>query len=169
MKVFIWCFTLVVVITANTLMGETLGFRFGWLITLPVIYFIARSLCKKWDLFKINKGAQEKGCSPFELIKPDLTPDLLETCEALRGKHAELSVLLKKGVKKHELSRAYADILLDEYLKNGVGAEVTHAPEEKSAEDTPVCLHCGERLMPESLFCKYCGKAVAPKSEEEEA
>ena len=51
MKVVIWAGCLVVGTLLNALLGLLTGFKLGFLLFYPIVFFVAKKLCDHWDLY----------------------------------------------------------------------------------------------------------------------
>lgn len=116
MKALIWILSFFVITFLNLLLGYAAGFRMGSILLCVVWYLTARALCNKWDRYKISKNADKSGVTPFEFIKEYLPVDMLNHCETIRGKEDELKSYLKQCSKERKITRAYGDIICQEYM-----------------------------------------------------
>ncbi len=111
MKVLIWILSFFVITILNLLFGYATGFMMGGILFYIVWYFIARSLCKSWDKYKISKKAEKSGVTSFEFIRENINIDILKHCETIRCDEEELKSYLKQCSKDGKITRAYADII----------------------------------------------------------
>lgn len=54
MKVLIWIGCFFVATVLNTILGYVTGFKIGFFIFYPAVYFVAKKLCDKWEQHKHN-------------------------------------------------------------------------------------------------------------------
>ena len=125
MKAFIWISTFFVFSFLNLILGYAAGFRVGYLLFYLIWFYCARAMCKAWDKHRIAKKAKKVGISPFEYIKGKIPAAILAACEENRRNHDSLNRKLKEFTKDGLITRAYADILLDEYMKSRISANAS--------------------------------------------
>lgn len=165
MKAFIWISSCLVFSVLNVILGEATGFRIGSVLFYLIWFYSARAMCKAWDKHVIAKKAEKVGISPFAYIKGEIPKAVLTSCEQSRGNYDKLKEELKDYAKDKQITRAYADILLDEYMnprKSELLKPVTSADVEKvvTADRIRFCRKCGEKLIDGSKFCRKCGTEV---------
>lgn len=165
MKVFIWISSCLVFSVLNVILGEITGFRIGSVLFYIIWFYSARAMCKAWDKHRITKKAEKANISPFEYIKGEIPKEILVNCEENRGSYDRLKEELKDYAKEKQITRAYADILLDEYMNSPKIAvkeaiPITNAEKCITSEQAQFCRKCGEKLLDGSRFCRKCGTEV---------
>ena len=60
MKVLIWILTFFTIELLNTIQSYATGFRVGYLIVIALEWFIASTLCQKWDEHKKNQATNNE-------------------------------------------------------------------------------------------------------------
>lgn len=171
MKVLIWILTAFSVLFLNEILGMTAGFRLGPLFTYPLIFIIARWLCKSEDKKKHEERKRvfaayaaadraamlaEAGLNiETEEEKPPEGWQACPTCGRL-VREGYLCSVCKPTLE--EMKECHA----------GVPVESLSSVEDKQKEvetehPTPLiryCWKCGAKLLEDSNFCSACG---APK------
>lgn len=98
MKVLIWigCALSLGVITTtlNIKMGIYLGL-IPTIVLYSTMFWLARTLCDKWDIKTVEKEAFSKGMSIRQYITSVVPPSLIIFCEAHKGEPS----VIKKNVK----------------------------------------------------------------------
>lgn len=115
MKALIWILSLFVFTVLNTILGAATGFRAGSVLLYLIWFYSAQAMCNAWDKSRISKNAEKAGMRPFEYIKTQIPETVLERCEENRGDYDSLKRIVTAYTKEKLISRAYADILLEEY------------------------------------------------------
>ena len=131
MKALIWISTLIVLNLINLGAMNSGGPGISNIILLPLWWLISFTLCRKWDGHKTSNEAEEKGMTPFELIRSEIPQDILEQCEEVRGDENLLKFVLKDYKRKGWISHAYADILFQEYMRDGNATPTTDTEQPK--------------------------------------
>ena len=169
MKVLIWVLSLFVFTLLNMVLGEIVGVRLGGVLLYLVWYYSARAMSKAWEKSRINKKAEKCGVSAFAYIKSQIPEEVLVECDKNRGNDEALKVKIKQHVKAKQISRAYADILLDEYMQPEKTVEkepaVANAVNKDTTDKVRFCRKCGEKLIDGSRFCRKCGTEVVEISQ----
>ena len=164
MKALIWILSCFIFSILNVILGEITGIRVGSVLFYVIWYYSARAMCKAWDKHRIIKKAEKAGVSAFAQIKSEIPTAVLADCETSRGKYDELKEKLKGYAKEKQISRASADIILDEYMhaRKVVTEEpvITTAEKNVKADQIRFCRKCGEKLIDGSRFCRKCGTEV---------
>lgn len=88
------------------------------MIVPPYILFIVCTnyFCKKWDRYVVYRAAKKKNLSLFDSIKNSLPEYIIHHCNRFRGNESALKKFLKECVGRELLSKAYADIVFEEYI-----------------------------------------------------
>lgn len=84
------------------------------------MFWIARTLCKKWDSHKAKKAlndAVSKGMNALDFVKSKTPGAFLDQLESERQCEGGLTTYLDSLVKSKKLPREYADVLFAEYMK----------------------------------------------------
>lgn len=165
MKVLIWTLSFVVFTVLNVILGYASGFRIGSILFYFIWFYSARGMCKAWDKHRIAKKAEKAGISSFEYIKAEIPEMVLANCEENRGSYDSLKENLKGYAKEDQITRAYADILLDEYKNALKLEEIKYVVEDKAEKEVATeqigfCRKCGEKIIDGSKFCRLCGTEV---------
>lgn len=180
MKALIWISSFIVFSILNILLGYATGIKVGSVLFYIIWFYSCKAMCKAWDKHKIEKKAAKAGVSSFESIKAEIPAFVMSHCEDIRGNYDLLKSDLKDYAKSGNITRAQADILLDEYMhsrkKVPVAAQVppvvvptkVDSPNgmppkmdaSTSTEGVLYCRICGEKLLKESKFCRKCGTEV---------
>ena len=165
MKVLIWFSSFLIFTFLNVLLGYATGVRAGSVLFYCVWFYSARAMCKAWDKHRIAKKAEKAGVCSFEYIKGEVPEIVLANCEENRGNYDRLKENLRRYAKEDQITRAYADILLDEYknipkpaVKQPVSVNETET--RQPADSVRFCRKCGEKLIEGSKFCRKCGTEV---------
>ena len=125
MKVLIWIGSYIICLLATIIcdallkpFGLRLGYGLRYLLAVPAMSFLAISLCKKWDRHKLKQKAEKENISVDELIKREIPSSLRSLCEDFRGNKVALESLLDNSVNNGTISKAEAELLLEEYSNN---------------------------------------------------
>lgn len=169
MKALIWILSFIIFSILNVLLGYATGIKVGSVLFYIIWFYSCKAMCKAWDKHKIEKKAAKAGVSAFESIKAEIPVFVMNHCEDTRGNYDLLKSDLKDYAKNGNITRAQADILLDEYMHSRKKAPiVSQVPpkvdpqkeNEPPAAETLYCRICGEKLLKESKFCRKCGTEV---------
>lgn len=115
MKVFIWISTFFTVTLVNVLIGCVIGFRLGGVLLYVACTFLARFLCKKWDIRLVKKEAYSKGLSIKQYITYIVPASLITACEMNQGNRKELKKILKECVSSATINKRTSLILFEMY------------------------------------------------------
>ena len=122
MKALIWIASLFTVNLIFAMLSPRFRFmgnyyRVGGLVTEVLGIIIAKKLCDVYEKQKLIRKARKEGIAPFEYIKKDVPPMLMERLERNRGQSERIKPDIKGYVKRKELSAGQASILYDEFLQ----------------------------------------------------
>lgn len=92
-------------------------YRVGGLVTEVLGIIIAKKLCDVYEKQKLIRKARQAGLTPFEYIKKDVPPKLMERLEKNRGNPDCIKPDIKGYVKRKELSVGQGNILIEEFSK----------------------------------------------------
>lgn len=166
MKVLIWIGCLFAKGIVVTLLGYA-GIILGGLPTVLLFVatcWLADTLCRKWDLRNIYKMASSKHIAPFDAISGQIPLTVLYECEDHRRMPFELKKILKRYRRRHKITGAQADILLEEYMQTeprSYASPSRTAPSDTdkapSSERPSFCGRCGAAVIENGRFCNKCG------------
>lgn len=122
MKALIWIVSLFAVNLIFAILSPRFRFmgnyyRVGGLVTEIIGIIIAKKLCDVYEKQRLMRKARQAGIAPFEYIKKDVPPMLMERLERNRGQSERIKPDIKGYVKRKELSAGQASILYDEFLQ----------------------------------------------------
>ena len=87
------------------------------LVTEILGIIIAKKLCGVYEKQRLIRKARKEGIAPFEYIKKDVPPMLMERLEKHRGHPDCIKPDIKGYVKRNELSVEQGNILIEEFSK----------------------------------------------------
>ena len=122
MKALIWIVSLFAVNLIFAILSPRFRFmgnyyRVGGLVTEIIGIIIAKKLCDVYEKQRLMRKARQAGLTPFEYIKKDVSPMLMERLEKHREHPDSIKPDIKGYVKRKELSAGQASILYDEFLQ----------------------------------------------------
>ena len=174
MKVFIWIGCLF----ANSVVVVLFGYAGILLGAVPTMllygatFWLASTLCRKWDLHTIYQTASSKHITPFDVISGQIPLEVLHECEDHRRMPFELNTILKRYRRRHQINGAHAEILLEEYMRTEPRSYAPTPPQsDNAAVKTPstdrpsFCGHCGAAVVENGRFCNKCGTPYPKESD----
>ncbi len=163
MKVLIWIGCLFadgLVITLFGYAGILLG-ALPMMLLFSATYWFAETLCCKWELHTIRKEASLQSIEPFDVVSRQIPLSVLYECEDHRRMPFELKTILKKRRRRCRITRAQADILLEEYMRSEPRSYESLSNPSPPVVTPPTylaaCRRCGAPKIKHGRFCNKCG------------
>ena len=119
MKVLIWIGTFIGISCLDVLIFRVilgLDFVIGGLLFYVIWFFLARWLCKKWDM-RSGKGGLYKGSLDMQGIILLIPGAYVRELEDARGDKAKVTKITDTIISRGIVSRLYKDQIVEEYSK----------------------------------------------------
>lgn len=153
LKTLIWLFSICSVLFLNFLLSAFAGFGFGYLITVPAYFYIARWLCKKLDIQIEQKKTANAMLKSNDLkennqdnigFPAEKTECQSSKTEQVQEKQQEEYTSLHNAVKNIQRLQQYN---LNDKVKN-----------LKTSNTVRYCRYCGKPINKDTKKCTGCGK-----------
>lgn len=131
MKVLIWGLTLFVASLLNVLLGYAFGFRAGYILVYLVVWFVAKKLCKMWDVRKQSREINSDNQLNGETLQSDPSaPAMSASTEPTQNSAEAMAQIAESPEIKYCRKCGYELIGKSDFCSN-CGSKIFLAEEDK--------------------------------------